>query len=73
MKNRRLISVIAIAVFALLTGSMGLSAQDDAAKAKKTVSASEKQSHFRRRRPEPVSHQREPLLAGTRSELYSSF
>ena len=35
MKDRRLISVIAIAVFALLTGSTGLSAQDDAAPAKK--------------------------------------
>jgi probable HAF family extracellular repeat protein len=35
MKNLRLISVIAIAVFTLLTGSTGLSAQDDAAQAKK--------------------------------------
>ena len=35
MKDRRLILVIAVAVFALLTGSTGLSAQDDAAKGKK--------------------------------------
>jgi hypothetical protein len=35
MKSQRLILVVAIAVYALLIGSTGLSAQDDAARAKK--------------------------------------